>query len=170
LQLEYANKKIKFEDLKYNQLVAGEMEIIIACKNDKEKTGRLRLLKKISYYYELYDWKALLQFYAAWICRIESGQNKWSDDSVDIETPMLASSVKPKQNKLNKGASNMTKSPVVWFCSDFQRKRCSFSGSHDKVIKGVTRHVKHICANCLLKDNKQLPHAESDPSCPHHEL
>jgi hypothetical protein len=47
LQLEYANKKIKFEDLKYNQFVAGEMEIIIACKNDKEKTGRLRLLKKI---------------------------------------------------------------------------------------------------------------------------
>ena len=30
LQLEYANKKIKFEDLKYNQFVAGEMEIIIA--------------------------------------------------------------------------------------------------------------------------------------------
>jgi len=24
------------------------MEIIIACKNDKEKTGRLKLLKKIS--------------------------------------------------------------------------------------------------------------------------
>jgi hypothetical protein len=59
--------EIKFEDLKYNQFVAGEMEIIIACKNDKEKTGRLRLLKKISYYYELYDWKALLQFYAVWI-------------------------------------------------------------------------------------------------------
>jgi hypothetical protein len=37
---EPANKKIKFEDLKYNQFVAGEMEIIIACKNDKEKTGR----------------------------------------------------------------------------------------------------------------------------------
>jgi hypothetical protein len=55
LQLEYANKKIKFEDLKYNQVVAGEMEIIIACKNDKVKTGRLRLFKKISYYYELYD-------------------------------------------------------------------------------------------------------------------
>jgi hypothetical protein len=170
LQLEYANKKIKFEDLKYNQFVAGEMEIIIACKNDKEKTGRLRLLKKISYYYELYDWKALLQFYAAWIRRIESGQNKWSDDSVDIETPLLAGSVRPKQNKLNKGASNMIKSPVVWFCSDFQKKICSFSGSHDKVVKGVTRHVKHICASCLLKDNKQLPHAESDPSCPHHEL
>jgi hypothetical protein len=86
------------------------MEIIIACKYDKEKTGRLRLLTQISYYYELYDWKALLQLYAAWIRRIESGQNKWSDNSVDIETPLLASFVRPKQNKLNRGASNMTKS------------------------------------------------------------
>jgi hypothetical protein len=41
LQLEYANKKIKYEYLKYNQFVAGEMKIIIACKNDKEKTGTL---------------------------------------------------------------------------------------------------------------------------------
>ncbi|VDI06664.1 Hypothetical predicted protein [Mytilus galloprovincialis] len=65
LQLEYANKKIKFEDLKFHQFVAGEMEIIVSCKSDKEKNGRLTLLKKISYYYELYDWKALLQFYAA---------------------------------------------------------------------------------------------------------
>ncbi|CAC5370149.1 unnamed protein product [Mytilus coruscus] len=72
LQLEYANKKIKFEDLKFHQFVAGEMEIIVSCKNDKEKNGRLTLLKKISYYYELYDWKALLQFYAAWIRRVES--------------------------------------------------------------------------------------------------
>jgi len=55
----------------------------------------------------------LLQFYAAWIRRIESEQNKWSDDSVDINTPLLASSVRSKQNKLNKGASNMIKSLVI---------------------------------------------------------
>ncbi|CAG2198093.1 unnamed protein product [Mytilus edulis] len=99
LQLEYANKKIKFEDLKFHQFVAGEMEIIVSCKSDKEKNGRLFLLKKISYYYELYDWKALLQFYAAWIRRVESGQNKWSDDTADIETPLLASSVRSRQNR-----------------------------------------------------------------------
>ena len=53
-------------------------------------------------------------------------QNKWSDNSVDIETPLLASCVRPKQNKLNRGASNMTKSPVVWFCSDFSEKDMFF--------------------------------------------
>ena len=69
LQLEFANKKIKFDDLKFHQFVAGELEIILSCKNEKEKQGRLQLLKKLSYYYELYEWKALLQFYAAWIKR-----------------------------------------------------------------------------------------------------
>ncbi|CAG2205601.1 unnamed protein product [Mytilus edulis] len=169
LQLEYANKKIKFEDLKFHQFVAGEMEIIVSCKSDKEKNGRLTLLKKISYYYELYDWKALLQFYAAWIRRVESGQNKWSDDTADIETPLLASSVRSRQNRTGNKSSTIVKAPSVWFCSDFQKKKCSFSSAHDKVIKGVTRHVQHVCASCLLKDNKQLPHAELDLSCPHHE-
>ncbi|CAC5419055.1 unnamed protein product [Mytilus coruscus] len=146
------------------------MKIIVSCKNDKEKNGRLTLLKKISYYYELYDWKALLQFYAAWIRRVESGQNKWSDDTADIETPLLASSVRSRQNRVSNKSASIVKAPSVWFCSDFQKKKCSFSGAHDKVIKGVTRYVQHVCASCLLKDNKQLPHAELDPSCPHHEL
>ena len=167
LQLEYANKAIKFDDLKFNQFVAGELEIISSCKNVLEKEGRLQLLKKMSYYYELYDWKALLQFYAAWIRRIESGQNVWGDDPSDIETPLLASSVRAK-TKNTKGGN--FKQPVVWFCSDFQKKRCSFSGSHTKNIKGVNRQVQHICASCLLKDNKQLTHPESDPACPNYEL
>ncbi|CAC5384078.1 unnamed protein product [Mytilus coruscus] len=141
LQLEYANKKIKFEDLKFHQFVAGEMEIIVSCKNDKEKNGRLTLLTKISYYYELYDWKALLQFYAAWIRRVESGQNKWADDTADIETPLLASAVRSRQNRVSNKSVSIVKAPSVWFCSDFQKKKCSFSGAHDKVIKGVTRFV-----------------------------
>ncbi|CAC5419054.1 unnamed protein product [Mytilus coruscus] len=117
------------------------MKIIVSCKNDKEKNGRLTLLKKISYYYELYDWKALLQFYAAWIRRVESGQNKWSDDTADIETPLLASSVRSRQNRVSNKSASIVKAPSVWFCSDFQKKKCSFSGAHDKVIKGVTRSM-----------------------------
>ena len=110
-----------------------------------------------------------MQFYAAWICRIESGQNKWSDDSGDIETPLLATAVRTKQQKSTK-SYNSSKTPFIWFCSDYQKKRCTFSSAYDKNIKGVTRHVQHICASCYLKDNKQLSHAESDPVCPHLEL
>ncbi|CAC5399459.1 unnamed protein product [Mytilus coruscus] len=120
------------------------MEIIVSCKNDKEKNGRLTLLKKISYYNELYDWKALLQFYAAWIRRVESGQNKWSDDTADIETPLLASAVRSRQNRVSNKSASIVKAPSVWFCSDFQKKEMFFSGAHDKVIKGSLDVV-----NCL---------------------
>ena len=53
----------------------------------------------MSYYYELYDWKALLQFYAAWIRRIESSQNVWGDDPSDIETPQINNNTDNKDNK-----------------------------------------------------------------------
>ena len=83
------------------------------------------MLKKLSYYYELYEWKALLQFYAAWIRRIESGQNNWGDDTGDIETPLLANSVRPKSQK-SRFSSSGSKQPVVWFCADYQKKKCSY--------------------------------------------
>lgn len=183
LQLEFANKRIRFEDLRFNQFVAGELEIVLTCRNEKEKMGRLALLKKISYYYELYDWGALLQFYAAWIRRIESGQNAWADDSNEIETPLLAGAVKYKSHSyrsrfVSAGSSSRTnnidpivsKTPYVWFCSNFQKKRCSFNSAHSKTIKGQVRQVHHICAVCLLKDKNHLAHPESDPVCPHFEL
>jgi hypothetical protein len=37
-----------------------ELEIISGNKiSDKEKKGRIELLKKISYFYELYEWKGI---------------------------------------------------------------------------------------------------------------
>jgi hypothetical protein len=51
---------MSFENLEFNLLVAGELEIISG-KNisDKEKKGRIKLLKKISYFYEFYDTKVM---------------------------------------------------------------------------------------------------------------
>jgi hypothetical protein len=51
---------MSFEDLEFNLFVAGELEIISGNKiSDKEKKGRIKLLKKISYFYELYNGNAL---------------------------------------------------------------------------------------------------------------
>ena len=48
--------------------VAGELEIINNfCKDRSEKEGRLQLLQKIAYYGSLYQWSAVLDFYAAWL-------------------------------------------------------------------------------------------------------
>ena len=74
LQYEYAGSKISFEDLEFNLFVAGELEIISGNKiSDKEKKGRIKLLKKISYFYELYEWKGIKKLYAHIIRQIENG-------------------------------------------------------------------------------------------------
>ena len=51
---------MSFEYLEFNFVLAGELEIISGNKiSDKEKKGRIELLKKISYFYELYEWKGI---------------------------------------------------------------------------------------------------------------
>ena len=56
LQFEYVGSKVSFEDLEFNLFVAGELEIISSRNIDKvEKNDRIKLLKKIAYYFELYE-------------------------------------------------------------------------------------------------------------------
>jgi hypothetical protein len=48
-----SNLQYEYEDLEFNLFVTGELEIISGNKiSDKEKKGRIKLLKKISYFYE----------------------------------------------------------------------------------------------------------------------
>ncbi|CAG2220944.1 unnamed protein product [Mytilus edulis] len=45
---------------------------------------------KITYYSNIYAWKGLLAFYAAWLRKIELGQKSWKDDPTCIEVPVLS--------------------------------------------------------------------------------
>ena len=71
------------------------MEIISNKKIDEiEKISRIKLLKKISYYTELYEWKGIKKFYAHIIRQIENGLSTWSQDFSGVETPLLIKYVK----------------------------------------------------------------------------
>ena len=77
MQFEYVSESVSFMSLDIKMFVAGELEVIL-CKRIgvSEKLGRLKLLKKIMYFVNIYEWKALLKFYAAWVRRIEIGLSK----------------------------------------------------------------------------------------------
>ena len=91
LQYEYVSESVSFMSLDIKKFVAGELEVVLSKRiSASEKMGRLKLLKKIMYFANIYEWKALLKFYAAWVRRIEIGLSQWSDSSAEIETPMLA--------------------------------------------------------------------------------
>ena len=70
--------------------VAGELEILTSKLSKAEFKGRMRFLKKLVYYANIYDFKRILQYYAAWLRQIEMGLNTWSDDPAQIEPAMLA--------------------------------------------------------------------------------
>ena len=62
LQFEY----VSFMSLDIKMFVAGELEVILSkLVGATEKLGWLKLLKKMMYFANIYEWKALLKFYAA---------------------------------------------------------------------------------------------------------
>ena len=89
LQFEFVSQNIQFKDISFKMFVAGELEILTSKISKTEFKGRINLLKKIAYLANMYDWKRLLQFYAAWVRRVEMGLNSWRDDSSIIENAMM---------------------------------------------------------------------------------
>lgn len=163
LQYEYVSENISFKNLDLKNFIAGELEILTSKLSKVEYKGRMKFLKKIVYYSSIYEWKRLLQFYAAWLRRIEMGLNSWGDDPTQIETAMLTG--QPLKKSYDKGY--MPKSEQTWWCSDYNRDKCSYKYPHQKTVKGHPRLVKHICATCWRTDNKQLQHPESSSACPY---
>ena len=90
LQFEFVSDNVSFLKLDLKNFVAGELVILTSKLSRAEYKGRMSLLKKIVYFSNIYEWKCLLHFYAAWLRRIEMGLNSWSDDPTQIETTMLA--------------------------------------------------------------------------------
>ena len=166
LQFEYAGSKINFDDLEFNLFVAGELEMLSSSKiSEVEIIGRTKLLKRIAYFTELYEWKGLKKLYAHIIRQIENGLADWPKDFGEVETPLLIKYVKNdvKGRKSGDKFSEYKKNPkkeesTVFYCSRFQRKKYLHTSSHYGNIKGVERFLQHICATCYREDNKKVFH------------
>lgn len=168
LQYEYVSKGVTFQQLDFKLFVAGELEIISSKTiRDKEKKARVALLTKIVYYSSVYHWKALLEFYAAFVRQIESGQRSWGDSSVDLEVPILSKHVKQDFNKSNNTFKKDNNYRTVWYCFLYQKNKCSMNSPHSVMIRGVNREVRHFCATCYKVDKIQRVHPESSSACPH---
>jgi hypothetical protein len=102
LQYENINKSVAFQYHDFKFFVAGELEIISLRRiKIDERNTRLSLLTKIVYYSNIYQWKALLDFYAAFLRQIETGVKTWKDNPGDLEVPLLSKYVKHFFNKTN---------------------------------------------------------------------
>ena len=150
LQYEFVSENVKFKDFDLKMFVAGELEILMTKISKSEFKGRMRFLKKIVYFASLYDWKRLLQYYAAWFRRIEMGMNSWHDDPSVIESATLLS----KSYIRKPGTESVSKPDQVWWCADFNNNKCTMQSAHNKNLSGRVRFVQHICSACWKADKK----------------
>ena len=181
LRYEFVSENVTFEKLDLNLFVCGELEIISdSTIKESEKSGRLRLLKKIMYNSSCYEFATLKSFYAACLREIEVGNKTWDDDFSTIEMVILQKHI-PKSKSGGQGGRKPFKfdkkfdsqpdvaenKEKIWFCSFYQRNKCMHKSNHMKVIKGVQHYCHHICATCWQKDSKKLDHPECSSACPY---
>ena len=96
LRYEFVSSNVTFEKLDLNLFVCGELEIISDKKTKQpEKSGRLKLLKKIMYNSSCYEFVTLKSFYAACLREIEVGNKTWEDDFSTMEM-VICRNVVPK--------------------------------------------------------------------------
>ena len=73
-----------------------QVEILIKLK----KNGRIKLLKKIAYYFELYEWNGVKKMYPHIIRQIDNGIATGKHDFSEVETPLLIKYVKSVQKSI----------------------------------------------------------------------
>ena len=179
LQDEFVSRELKFFDLNFIKFVEGELEIISLPEiSESERNGRLAFLKLLSYHANATnDNKQILQWYAAWLRRIELNQRSWDDDPREIEFRFIRSiyqknytySLNKKQNFSSNTMYRQSQSvnPDVWFCNWYQKNKCTLGDNHEVKFKGVVKTVQHICATCWLKDKLKSKHPECSIECPY---
>ena len=173
LRFDFVNKGLEFNRLDVNLFVAGELEIISACKDKHERSGRIEFLKRLMYLLSSYDINAVRALYAAVLHEIEIGKMVWGDDVQFVESKVMPryrlkfrSSVGAGGDVKPKVAQDEISEPI-WFCAKYQRNKCAHKGSHTLIVKGKMKYAKHICATCWQNDHKKLEHPECSSACPH---
>jgi hypothetical protein len=172
LKFEYTSKDLGFRDLRLNTLVAGELDVIENCSDSGEKKGRMAFLKMLMYYADSSDITCILDWYADWVRRIEMGENNWGDDPSKSGATILGraklgeGSYQKKAGNKDWGKEVGRKSEGTWFCSAYNRNRCVKNEPHISIIKGISRHVRHICATCYMSSKVELKHPECSSACP----
>ncbi|CAH1777340.1 unnamed protein product [Owenia fusiformis] len=175
LKIKFARKYKATSDLDFPLFVAGETNIIIS-KNisASERQGRLNLLSKVAYAYNMkYKWAEIRDFHADVLHSIERGHIGWDDEvqilalrDENLTTP-ITSSVSTSASS-NKSSSESKSLENTYFCRFFSRGECKIKEkNHMGFVNNKSVNVKHICAKCWLHDKKEKEHSEIDKVCPY---
>jgi hypothetical protein len=182
LGFEFVSSPITYNQLDFRTWVTGELEIVLGgCCDEDERTGRLRTIKELAYGYLHSDWQTVSKTYAAFVRGIERGDWGWRDHHqlsllqmrfLAIRPPPQLKPAKIKVKEIVQGVSTSAGEGAYphlpWWCREYQKGKCGERDTeHMTVIEGIPRLVKHICSDCLKKDDTQRQHPKGAADCPH---
>ena len=158
----------KFNDLSWDQMVAGELAVILTTKSEKQKLGRIKLLRQLAYWkIRSNDVLRVRKLYTAVVSAIEQGEYKWDSDFKLMEVMVMGEvAVRGQTNNTQKSREQKS----IFFCRKYQQGECTQplkNNGHTGQLGSRTVTMLHICATCWLKDKKQEKHSEKSGECPH---
>ena len=172
LQCAYAATPLTFNQLTFEQLIAGETKTISNSADNVEKLGRLNLLNRLSVLRNKgYPWPKLRNLYAAVVREIKMHNIMWCDDWRHIEDAVIDPSdwVISKVGDKQPDKKKDKEAREEWFCRNFNKPEgCQLSAPHEALVGRPAhwRQVKHFCAACYIQKKEINNHSEASSECP----
>ena len=178
LQDEFFQQSLEFKDLDFRLFVAGELEIATSPDiSDRERTGRLMLLKQLAYLNGAHHWNILKNIYLTVVRKIELGSLDWGSSFLsEIQWILTKHTVtqparsQPPTRNTNYTVQNTgytgqktrdTESRLM--CFDYNKGACAFREAHYINTKnGRQEWVRHGCSKCWRKDTVYREHPRTD--------
>lgn len=159
LSKSWVPERLQMHQLTFEQVVAGEISIIMKSEDPEEVRCRLHILQKLAYWnMQGQGWPRVRDIYCAILHSIEEGDANWQSTFREYDHVFPVRNVsRPK----------MGKARDVFWCREFNRGDCKLESGHKALVAGQERSVLHICASCW-KAGKKEKHRE--PECPNREI
>ena len=142
----FVTTEIKYNQLTYEQFLAGEISTINRVCSQTERLGRLRLLQHVAHWKlrPNVTWPQLHNVYAIVLRDIENDAIGWSADFNNYQYALA--------DKIT-SAIKSTKAGSNWFCKQYQKiEGCTRMAPHQVKFGNTERIVHHFCAKCWIRE------------------
>ena len=192
--VKYAHEKLDsrhikekiFDKLKFNTLIAGELELVDGhCNSEEEKNARIQIAKTLCYHKNYMEDDKLREGYEAILQQVEQGKLNWSDElgiklhehldyraNVNMRNKVSqqeTTKTDRKQYSDRKSIEVKNNGERVIYCLDYNLGKCPHSDHHEGRFAGKKVTKFHICRRCHT-EGEFKSHKDSEPACPNKKL
>ena len=175
---------IEFNEMSFNLLVAGEMEIVLSNISPEEKYTRLEMLKRLAYKSQFLGIEACLKAYKGFLGKFERGKYRWGSQEAlrEFEENLrfrAFTTYRVREEGWDREKDNRRKhyqftqgggfrsAGRKFYCLDFNKGKCLHTESHEGFFNKMPVVKTHMCKDCWEKDRAERGHAENSSACPH---